>query len=168
MVTGHKKLQKLLNRVQALHDFYAKGSPEKMKPQRWCAKILNTMFNFTVSLFAGTSVVFMAIPLIIYFVTDKQILPFCMLLPFVDHTTLAGYYTNYLIQVIVLYNANLIECSFDMFMVIFIINSITFVDHFKIALDEFGEYLIREGRKDPREIKMKLREIHNSHLEIIE
>ena len=57
--------------------------------------------------------------------------------------------------------------SFDILMVIFIIHSITFITHFNMNLKDFEEYLIENGRKDAIEVKKRLKEIHQSHLDII-
>ena len=168
LISGHKKVQNLLKQVLALHQYHAKGPFERLQPQLWCTKLVNYMFNFTFSLFIATACIFVIIPLLILYFNGQLILPFCFVIPFVDFTTLVGYSFNYVIQCIILYDAVLIECSFDMLMVIFIIHTITFVHHFKMDLDEFAEYMEGKGHKDPKELKKKFKHIHQKHLEIIE
>ena len=168
LITGHVKLQKLSRKVLALHQSYVNGSLERMQPQLWCRKLGNFIFNFIFSLFVVSSIIFFVPSLLIYYFSNLLILPFCFVLPFLDFTTLVGYCINYIIQGSFLFFAIIIESCFDIFMLIFIMHTLAFVDHFKMDLDEFSEFLTQKNSKDPKEVRKVLKKIHKSHLEIIE
>ena len=168
LITGHERLQKILKKVLALHQYHAKGPFERMQPQLWCMTLVNRIFNFIMILYFGTTGVFLLAPIFILYFNDHLMLPYCFVLPFVDYTTLIGFSINCILQACFLYTNVLLESIFDILMVIFIIHTITFVDHFKMDLDEFGDYLTGERSKEPKEVKKRFKRIHQSHLEIIE
>ena len=168
LLKGHETVQRLLKKILALHQSNARKSPERVQPQIRCTKLVLSLINFMTILYTVSACIIMIVPLLIFFFNDQFILPFCVVQPFVDQSALIGHFMNYFIQCFIMYAAVLIECSFDIILVLFIIFTINFVDHFKMDLDEFAEFLAEEGCKDLKEVKSKLKKIHQSHLEIIE
>ena len=91
-----------------------------------------------------------------------------MLIPFLDNSNLAVYFLNLAVQVVLVMQVAVgIMTNFDNVMILFVIHAITFVDNFILDLEEFGEFLKSAERKDPQEMKSRIKKILQSHQEII-
>lgn len=167
-LNGLPQIQNLLEQITILHKTYSNGSGKRKEPLLWCIKIVNLISNVNYILFTSTTICYTIASLYFYFFMNIRELPMGMLIPFLDNSSLAVYFLNLIVQVfLVMQLAVGIMTNFDNVMILFLINAITYVDQYKLDLEDFGEYLENEERKDPKEVKERLKIILLRHHEII-
>ena len=165
---GLPKIQKLLGKIEKLHSTHVNGPEKRKEPLLWCIRTVNFISNITYILFTLTNVSYTIFSLYFYFVKNIRELPMGMLIPFLDNSNLAVYYLNLVVQVFLAMQVGVgIMSNFDNVMILFVIHAITFIDHFKLDLEEFEEYLKGAERMDSQEVKSRLNKVLERHQEII-